>query len=227
MKKTSCLDRNSKTIRSLDFTTDCPKRRAGNPCVYCYVECSRRLGCNAKLVHDYRPYAGEIMKLTNEEINELNACGGLRLFSFGDYMPEHHTDVTLALNDAWTRGLKVKAITKQVNFIDEFHNHPALVMIHVSIDNVGHGIDWRTAYEYRNKYPKVRIRCAVMKDEDVPAMHFADIFTLNHSAGLKQHGFKMYSHKGREKLVQSYPMISGKMCCNTGRCLSCALKCGL
>jgi hypothetical protein len=92
-KVTKCIMENQKTIKSLDLTTNCPKRQAGQPCKYCYVEAARKQGFNAKKVIEKIDYNGEITRMKPDTIAALNATGGLRIFSFGDYMPWMDADL--------------------------------------------------------------------------------------------------------------------------------------
>lgn len=64
----TAFSNSKKTMVTVDFTTNCPKRRAGNPCPYCYVEVARRIKERkpkfylAKKVYDYRAYNHELIK---------------------------------------------------------------------------------------------------------------------------------------------------------------------
>lgn len=212
------INTNDKTIRSLDLSTECPKRRAGNPCSYCYVEAARRKGFRAKAVCDRIPYNNEILRMPNGMIEALNSTGGLRLFSFGDYMDWMDEDLERVFIDATTRGLKLKAITKVPALIEKFHDH--FTVMHISIDNVGDGVNHEVAKKLRQEYSNVRVRCAIMKDEDIEALSWADIFTFNHA----QNGYKMYSKKAIADFAEILP---GKVCCITGKCITCEVKCGV
>jgi hypothetical protein len=222
-KNVGCLQANGKTGLSIDVTTDCPKRRAGNACKYCYVEQSRKMGYNPKSIIESCPYHGEILKFSRDKVEFLNECGGIRLFSFGDYMPEHRDILRTILDDCQSIGLNVKAITKQVDFVQEFVNHPALRVIHLSIDNVGDGVEWNTAKSLRKMHSKVLIRCAVMRTDDVQAMEFSDIFTFNHAVGLKALGYRKFSKVEVSKYAET---LGNRVCCTTGACFSCPVKCG-
>lgn len=220
----NCIAKNSKTIESVDFTTDCPKRREGKACVYCYVEAARRAGYNAKTVIDYACYAGEVKRYSKAKIAKLNAAGGIRLFSFGDYMAEHDQDIKSFLMDCEAVGLQVKVITKQPDFIHKFHDFKAIRVIHISVDAINHGVDHDVAKDLRSRYNKVLIRCAIMRDEDVKTLDFADILTFNHARGLAQFGYRLY----RPAKVQEWAgKLPGKVCCTTGECATCPIKCGL
>lgn len=211
-----CLGKNGKTIRSIDLSTDCPKRQAGNPCKYCYVEASRSSGYRAKLVYTRAEYKGEILRMTRKMINRLNACGGLRLFSFGDYISWMDPDIERICNDAEKKGLLLKAITKQTEFVHKWHDR--MNVIHVSVDNVGCGVPWDEAQNLRKMYPNVRIRAAVMRWEDLDALRFVDIITLNHA----MNGYHLFSAAEKKAISETYPM---KVCCLSGSCETCEIKC--
>lgn len=216
------ISSNSKTGFSIDCTTDCPKRRAGKACKYCYVEASRNARFNAKNITETCIYAGEILRFSKAKIAKLNESGGVRMFSFGDYMVEHRDTIKRILDDCLTMGLWVKVITKVPEFIEEFHSHPAIRRIHVSVDNVGDGVDWKIAKSLRKRYSKVLIRSAIMRPEDVKALNFSDIYTFNH-ARLGALGYQTFY---RAKVSEYASILPGKVCCTTGSCFSCPVKCG-
>lgn len=213
----SPLGANIKTYRSLDFSTNCPKRRANNPCSYCYVETARKRDFRAKTVVDYIPYNGEISRLTKASVEKLNQCGGLRIFSFGDYFPEMDDDLFSAIKDATASGLALKAITKQVDFVYKFHQY--MRVINISVDSLDQGVDHGLAKELRKSYSNVLIRAAIMSDKDIEELSWVDIYTFNHA----HNGFKFYSQKQVALLAKKFP---GKVCCETGRCHNCVIKCG-
>ena len=213
----SALTNNLKTIRSLDLSTDCPKRRANNPCSYCYVECARNRGFRAKDVHDNIPYNNEILRLTQATVDKLNACGGLRIFSFGDYMSWMDEDLHTAIEEAKARKLRLKAITKQEDFVHKYHSD--IDVINVSVDALGEGMDIEVAKELKDKYPSVKIRAAIMKPEDLDVLGWVDILTFNHASN----GYYLFSKKEIAAYAERYP---GKVCCVTGKCITCDVKCG-
>jgi len=219
----SSISKNIKTLYSVDFTTDCPKRRKGKACKYCYVECARNVNFNAKKIHNYLSYKREILGFRKSTIDTLNSVGGIRLFSFGDYMPEHDADIRQFLDDCEYVGLKVKVITKQLMFVLKYNDHPAINVINISVDNVGDGVNWKLAKIFREKFSNVKIRCAIMKDEDIEALSFVDIFTFNHSRGLKKYGYKKYK---KAEVKEWHKKLDGKVCCFSGKCSDCELKCG-
>lgn len=214
-----CIMRNGKTILSLDLSTNCPKRQAGHPCSYCYVETARHNGWHAKYVHERIPYTGEILRLRKDTITRLNKeCGGLRMFSFGDYMPWMDDDLYRVFQDARKVGLRLKALTKRPEFIERFHKY--VDIINVSIDNLGEGVAHDVAGYLRERYPNVKVRAAIMSFEDLDALAWADILTLNHALN----GYHMFTHKEKAEIAEMYP---GKVCCVTGRCSTCKIKCGI
>jgi hypothetical protein len=219
--------KNQKTEYSIDFTTLCPRVRAGHPCSYCYVETSRRNGdLLAKTVIDYTPYDGFVKRMRSDTIRRLNRVGGIRLFSFSDYMPSHRKDIQAFLDDSAKAGLFVKAITKQLEFVDLFHDHPAMRLVHISIDNLAQGgspITFAKARAYRKRYPKVMIRAVVLDHEDLElfgSYDWVDILTLNHGGN----GFRPFRNAEKKRIAKQYP---GRVCCATGVCKTCRVRCGI
>lgn len=213
----SCLSRNRKTLRSIDLSTICPNLLAGKPCVYCYVEAARRAGRQGKLMHDRVSYRGEIKRLREPTVARLNGCGGARLFAFGDYFTWMDDDLAAICDDADARRLALKAITKQPEFVHRWHDR--MRVINVSVDNVGCGVEWNVARELRERYPNVLVRAAIMRMEDLDALSWVDIVTLNHACN----GFKLFSAAEKEYVASNWPM---KVCCLTGSCENCLIKCG-
>lgn len=218
-RKVSCISRNVKTYKSLDLSTDCPKRREGNACKYCYVEAARKKGFNPKVVHDYIAYDGEILRMKPDTIAKLNDMGGLRVFSFGDYIHDlMYVDMLQICQDAKLVGLKLKAITKVTQFVDLFHDK--FNIIHLSIDNVGCGVDWEVAKAYKAKYSNVLIRSAIMDTDDIPVLEpISDILTFNHS----QNSYERFYIEDR---IHYSRVFEGKVCCETNHCDTCSVKCG-
>lgn len=214
----NALMQNSKTIKSIDLSTICPKLEANNPCSYCYVQASRDSGFRGKSVIDRLSYDGEILRLRDDSISKLNAVGGLRMFAFADYKEWMNNDIERIIRDSQEKGLQLKAITKQTDFVSRFHAY--MNIINVSIDNVGHGVSHDTAKELRDTYDNVKIRCAIMHDDDIEALSFSNIFTFNHA----RNGFKIYSKK---EVAQWREKLNNRVCCITGKCETCNLKCGL
>ena len=208
---------NSKTYRSLDLSTNCPKRKAGNPCSYCYVETARKHGIRAKRIFDRIEYKDDILKLRQATIDKLNQCGGLRLFSFGDYEPWMDNDLFKIIEHARYRKLKLKAITKVPSFILKYHDK--IDIINISIDSLNEGAPIETAIKLKRKYNNVKIRAAIMNYEDLEKLSWVDIITLNHA----YNGYHFFSKKELREIAEKYP---NKVCCTTGNCFTCPIKCG-
>jgi hypothetical protein len=145
----SAIHPNSKTGFSLDFTTGCCNRAGSKgACAYCYVEHPRtikKLGLGQPMAPKNlveTPYRGEIRSVPKEVVSELNRDGGLRHQSFSDWMPHHKEQFDKVLEDAMThvsrenpRGLMIKTITKDPEFIRLYGNHPN-VRVNLSIDEL-------------------------------------------------------------------------------------------
>lgn len=217
MSRLNPLGKNQKTLRSLDLSTICPKRRAGKPCAYCYVEAYRRIGVNAKKLHDRIPYRRNILKLAKWTIDKLNRSGGLRLFSFGDYMPWMDKELFMVIEDARKVGLMLKAITKQEEFVHKFWRY--MSVINVSIDSIGCGVDHDRARMLRDMYPNVKVRAVILSHEDLENLSWADILTLNHGPN----GFYHFKKSEMPGIIVKY---GHKLCCLTGKCETCQLRCG-
>lgn len=208
---------NSKTYKSLDLSTNCPKRQAGKPCSYCYVECARQNGFRAKTIEDKISYDHEILRLKKDTIEKLNDMGGLRLFSFGDYMDWMDQSLMDIFKDAKEVGLKLKAITKQPSFVEKFHEY--LDTINVSVDNLGEGMDINVAKDLKNKYDNVKVRAAIMEEKDLDDLSWVDILTLNHA----HNQYHFFTPTEKAAIAEKYP---DKLCCQTNHCETCKVKCG-
>jgi len=227
----SCISENQKTIRSFDTTTRCKRVREGNPCAYCYVVSARNIGCRGKIEADYLPYTGEVLRMGKDLVKKLNKVGGIRVFSFGDYMPEHAEDIKRFLDDCSKRKLHVKVITKETSFIRDFHNHPAIKVIHLSVDglqgDIGRSpITLRNAQKYRAKYEKVLIRAVCLNDSEIDTFGrkpTVDIITLNHGKKLSVAN-TYYKHEDVVKTAVKFP---DKVCCASKNCENCKIRCGL
>jgi hypothetical protein len=222
------LSKNLKTHSCVDFTTICPRKRAGNPCKYCYVESHRKARFHWKPEIDHTPYDGWVNGVTDAWVGKINDLGGVRMFSFGDYMVEHDKDISSFLDDAAKRGVMVKTITKQVDFIKRYVNHPALSTVHIGVDSLGYKnggsqVTHATAKRLREKHEKVLIRAVCLSMADLEKWGntaWADILTLSHGAN----GFHPFLRKEHTEAGKRYP---GRICCVTGKCKTCLVKCGV
>ena len=244
-KVVSCLMNNQKTACSIDMDTICPKKRFTIDCInkgldletidkeklmcdYCYVEYKRLIKFNAKIEYDHIGYKGEIKGLSNEQIDFLNSIGGIRLFSFSDYNPVYNNDLVTMFNDCRNRGLFVKVITKQVGFIDRFYDEfeDIFSIIHISIDNRGYGVNWKTAIDYRSKYEKVIIRSVILNMDDIEIMDkLSDIMTFNHENLKKRIPGSINFNANKKLFNELKEKYSSKMCCQETTCEKCPIKC--
>ena len=112
------LAANGKTGASGDFTTVCPQMMFNRGCWYCYRRAAMEKGVNNKLVAQSVWYTGEILRIKDSDIEALNKNGGLRIQSFGDWMPHFSAMLADVLYDAELRGLQVKIITKEPSMIN-------------------------------------------------------------------------------------------------------------
>lgn len=112
------LATNGKTGASGDFTTLCPQMYYNKGCFYCYRRAALTTGVNNKLVGENVWYTGEVLQLKQEDIDNLNKNGGLRIQSFGDWMEQYSSQLADLLMDAETVGLQIKIITKEPSMID-------------------------------------------------------------------------------------------------------------
>jgi hypothetical protein len=153
------------------------------PCSYCYVEQARRkaiswhqkgkpiTGVNfamAKQVFRQVPYKDAILKWSDDKIKEVNKRGGLRMFSFSDYIRgAHRADVERLLNHAKLRGLSVKAITKNPEFVEDFAGRGITINVSIDGDKTGRsGMNWDKAAAFKKKYPNVKVRTVAINPND-------------------------------------------------------------
>jgi len=230
----SAIHYNTKTGLSIDFSTSCPKRldNLTGPCPYCYVEHGRVVdkmfnmkGSNKGIFE--QPYEGQVMNWNDNFIREMNKDGGIRMFSFGDYRPvDDYENVKRLLFDANRRGLIVKAITKQPEFVKTWGRHPNL-RINISIDNVPRDISANAptkaeALKLLEGHDNIAIRAVALNREE--AMKFArdgdiDVVTLYHgltnfttskfdyikSGPLYDEMFELFNKVGLDETKRLYP----------------------
>jgi hypothetical protein len=137
----SALKAAEKTLAAFNFNTMCPMFIIGAHGCYldgCYVTGMARSSSGVKM-YNSAMYAGEILQLSNEWIEKLNAVGGLRFNGMGDvvYGNRIKAQMTDVMRHAMMRGLKLKIITKQEN---------TLKLIQEIID----GPDPKASYTARN-----------------------------------------------------------------------------
>lgn len=109
------ISASGKTIATGDFNTVCPQLVYDNGCWYCYRTAQLRTGMNNKLSGLTIWYTGEILRMPQSVIDALNASGGLRLQSNGDYdtFGKFNSQLLDVLRDADSRGLIIKLVTKE------------------------------------------------------------------------------------------------------------------
>lgn len=203
---------NYKTYKSLDLSTLCPKQKSGNPCEYCYVHNARKFNYRAKRIYERIPYTHEILRMRTSTISKLNKMGGLRLFAFGDYESWMNEDIKTIIDDAEKKGLLLKAITKQLDFL-QFCDK---IFTNLSFDLIG-GIPSFPVFEHEN----LKFRVMVRNEEEVKAVYKeADILTPYHGPKLNS----LYRPKEAKKASIHY--AKEKTCGIFSKCINCDLKCG-
>jgi len=214
--------KNSKTIRSFDLSTVCQKQQQGKGCPYCYVNSKREIKhARAKEICFKTVYNGEILRLKQKTIERLNQIGGLRLFAFGDYVntPEADSILEQLINNCRKRGLKIKAITKRLDFVEKYVER--IDCINLSVDSIGFGIDLNKALELKQRFPSViKIRAVALNENDFENWKnkgFVDIITLYHGPRKNYNGILF-------KPLKKMDLADSRIC--SGKCLSCEVKCG-
>jgi hypothetical protein len=228
------------------------------PCKYCYVEEARAeairfhregkslqqvLGAKAKPVVQSVPYVDKILDYTDAEIAEFNKRGGVRMFSFSDYVREfNRAEVSTFLAHCKQRGLSVKAITKRPEFVEDFADTG--IIINLSIDYQAKGgpaVDWDVAIALSKKYPNVKIRTVARNPKELEWFLTTDEIKVdvvtpfhgkNHGEFVDMSGNSVGAKKVRA-LVEERPEYAERICCLVGgRCFSekhqkqCASNCG-
>jgi len=234
------------------------------PCSYCYVEQARMkalayhqegkpiTGVNfsmAKQIFYGVPYVDYVLGLSRKEINAINARGGLRLFSFSDYIrAAHRAELDLLLRHCQQMGLSVKAITKNPDLIKDFGDTG--IIINMSIDEEGSGMNWDIAAAFKKQYPNCKVRAVGINLKDVDRLlrlehagleNFVDVVTPYHHDNKKEpipDGYQEMSHKSKggkalRKYLEEHPEYKDRVCCQAGgKCFDeahaeqCATNCG-
>jgi hypothetical protein len=211
----NCIQDNSKTYRSLDLSTICPRLKAGNPCSYCYVQESRRKKYRAKGFYETH-YNHEILRLKDSTLVKLNKMGGLRMFSFGDYEPWMDDDIKNILDDSALAGLRLKAITKQPEFVKKYNKYKNLT-INYSLDFNSGVPKWIRQYKTSN----VKLRMMVRNEHEVKKYHrYVDILTPYHGRKIND------NYRAVEAKEACLNLAPQKTCCRTHDCSTCEVRCG-
>jgi len=208
----STLTKNYKTFRSLDLSTKCIRIKNGHPCEYCYVQRARKIGYRAKTEYDRIPYGNDILRLKTKTVLQLNKIGGLRLFAFGDYEPWMKPHIIKIIDNAERKGLLLKAITKQLNFL-EFCDK---IFTNYSMDFV-HGFPSFPCFEH----PNLKYRVMVRNEDEVKQIYKeADILTPYHGPKINE------NYRPKEAKLSSIEHARNKTCCIVPQCIDCTVKCG-
>jgi len=211
------LRRNGKTFYSFDATSDCPKR-----CFYCYTWQGRTKPLRCRKIIKKLKYDNDILRLSKDTIEKLNTCGGVRFGADADFWTNSHIKLALKASKECDKvGLLKKTITKSRKWAKVAISNGFLV--HLSVDSVDCGLDLKWCLRMRDKYPNVRIRAMCKDPADVHKWaKVADVLTLYH--GLRINGFRNmpHSHPVHHFLSAMYPF---QVCAQTGRCLTCPIKC--
>jgi hypothetical protein len=214
------LKPNRKTRWSCEPSESCLQRLLGKPCNYCYTlhpwnGASRRTG-PPKLFQPFQP--GSIALLPTEEKEFLKKVG-LRFFSNCDYIASKEMlgYIKLATAEARTLQIPSKAITKNASLID--YHLDDFDIIHLSVDTINCGVNWKTATKYKQQHPaKVLIRAVCITIEDVKTFaSWADIITPYHGPQIAPYPPKVV----RDLCLEKYQHKT----CTT--CETCSLRCGL
>ena len=156
-------------IPTLDDVTTTDRRegwlRENHPEAYeSYINYQKTRGsANPKVSFTHTDYRGDILNLTDSEIEKIMHIGGLRIQSFSDFETVHVIDMMQAVMDMAAKGLKAQAYTKVPAFADIFGG----TGIKINLSLIGkwnpetqqlefdakEGIDPDEAFRLREKYP--------------------------------------------------------------------------
>ena len=129
----------------------------------------------AKKVEDYRAYNGEILRLTEQLVKQLNDEYGLRMYSFSDYTPAFIVENMQMIIDAACRGLKSLAYTKDTDYARIFAKTGQAINIScfakwqdgVYVEDNRQGADWAESKKLREQYKNVGIVMVAVTDNMV------------------------------------------------------------
>ena len=130
----------------------------------------------AKKVEDYRAYNGEILRLTEQLVKQLNDEYGLRMYSFSDYTPAFIVENMQMIIDAACRGLKSLAYTKDTDYARIFAKTGQAINIScfakwqytdTYVEDNRQGANWEEAKKLREQYKNVGIVMVAVTDNMV------------------------------------------------------------
>jgi len=109
-----------KTVMALNLNSACPMFTIGNHGCYldaCYLT---QMANGATGTNLFRTawYTGELLQMSDDVIETMNALGGLRINGVGDTTMDNVSQLLDVLKHAQMRGLNVKIITKQAATFD-------------------------------------------------------------------------------------------------------------
>ena len=246
---------NSKTLRSFECTTLCPKHLRGIACTYCYVQAAIQRHFDDPAACAQTAYRG--LGMNQKTIDELNRRGGLRLFSFADYIdtPQCDRKIEELNREAKSRGLLLKAVTKRTDFVEKHHDK--MDVVNVSVDSIGSGVRWKEAQRLREKYPNVMVRSVVANQDEIEEWgnrDWVDIITPYHNGVINYkldrsdpYALREYEERRREgegvkdsvtfrdmdskknpEVANRLSKYYNKVCCLGGKkCGECGIVCGL
>ena len=133
-----------KTVAALNLNSACPMFTIGNNGCYmdaCYLT---QMANGATGTNLFRSawYTGELLQISDADIQRMNELGGLRVNGVGDTTLDNKSQLKDALRHAGMRGLKVKMITKQrasLEVLAEMYNSGtdiSHVTVQPSMDNL-------------------------------------------------------------------------------------------
>ena len=121
------LRKAEKTIAALNLNSACPMFSVGNNGCYldaCYLT-QMAMGANGVNLFKSAMYSGEILQLSQADIDRINDRGGLRVNGIGDTIVENRGQFYDIIKHSCMRGLKLKIITKQkptLSILQEIHD---------------------------------------------------------------------------------------------------------
>ena len=113
----------------------------------------------------YTAYNGHILNWSQKRIDNLNSQYGLRMYSFSDFSPAFILENMQMVTDASTKGLKMLAYTKDLNFVKIFAKTGMNINVSCFGFEVGgnvyennlQGAAWAEAQKLREQNPNVGV----------------------------------------------------------------------
>lgn len=154
------------TLDEVTTTDGREKLRAEHPEAYeSYVQYQKTRGsANPKISYTHTDYRGDILRMTDSDIQKVKHIGGLRIQSFSDFEIPHVIDMMQAVMDMSAQKLTAQAYTKVPAFAEIFGG----TGIKINLSLIGRwneetqqlefdakeGIDPEHAFKLRDKYSK-------------------------------------------------------------------------